>query len=241
MKLTSKDIEELRRILAAAKIMEIEGIVLDEGMARGARIAIDAAIISESKLDIPANLRIGIGRVGELEKRLSIFSGEVSIEGKANDSGDVTLLTIVSGKSKMQYRCQSVNLMQYPKRNEDPEMCRVSISKAEAALIVKSIKTFSADAVVFQVTRTGAVRIECVDSANDKFEIELAAQVKYVDEASSFVQSYNPNLFINILDHAGRDGEEVELVLGEVGSLTGRIKGHTVMIFPLNPGEEDNG
>lgn len=239
MKLTQKDIEELRTILSVCKTLGIEGIVLNEGRVRGAKPSLDVAIISDSNLSIPAALRLGIGRVAELDKRLGIFGPDVSIEGKSNDAGDVTLLSMSQGKTKLQFRCTSSALMRAPKSNDDVPVCTVQITKAEAALISKAVKTLGSETIVLHVNRVGAAKLECTDSANDKFEIELSQQVKYADEEQSLVQTYLAGLFVDVVDGGAKDAEEIELVVGEVGSITTKLKGHTVMVMPQITGEEE--
>ena len=111
MKLTHTDIEELKTILAACKVIGVDGVVIHQGMARGAKVSLDAAILSTHTMSMSEDTRMGIGRCAELEKRLSIFSGPIDIEGKTNDAGDVSMLTLSSGKTKVQFRCTSAALM----------------------------------------------------------------------------------------------------------------------------------
>lgn len=239
MKLTSKDVEELRKILVVSKTIGVEGIVLTEGMARGATIAIDAAIITKSNLSLPEDLKIGIGRVSELEKRLDIFSGEVTGECKANDSGTVTQITFTSGKSKVQFRCQSPDLMKYPQSNSDEPVGEITFSKAEAQQVSKAAKRMSSENIVLAVSRSGVVKLECVDSANDKFEIELSAQVKYAEDAESIVQTYLASLFVELIDSISREAEEFTVTIGQQGSLTATLKGHTIMVLSMIYDGED--
>ena len=232
MKLTPKDIEELRTILSVCKTLGIEGIILNEGRVRGAKPSLDVAIISDTNLSISEALRVGIGRVSELDKRLGIFGADINVDGKCNEAGDVSMLTMTAGKTKLQFRCTSVALMRAPKSNDDVPVCTIKVTKAEAALIAKASKTLSAETIVLYVNRAGAAKLECSDSAKDKFEIELSNQVKYADEEQSLVQTYLAGLFVDVIDQGTRDTEEIDLIVGEVGSITAALKGHTVMIMP---------
>lgn len=238
MKFTPTDIAELRKVLAACKTLEIEGVVLYEGLARGAKTSLDAAIISKTEFSIPPELRIGIGRVAELDKRLSAFGADATIELKTNEN-DVTLMTIVSGKTKLQYRCTSTRLMQYPKENADEPAATVTLTRDEVTQLVRAIKTISPEAITLQITRSGTARIECVDSTNDKFETELSSQVKYADEEDSHVNSYLAGHFLNVIDSAAKDSEEIALVVGQSGSVTSTVKGQTIIIFAQVDGESE--
>ena len=242
MKLNPKDIEELKSILAACKVIGVDGIVITEGRASGAKPSLDAAIISNTNLSISEALRIGIGRVAELEKRLAIFSGNLEIEGKSNEAGDVSLLTLSSGKSKVQFRCTSAALMKYPKSNDDPVFGRISLSRDEATQLSKATKTLSSETVVLHVARTGTVTLECVDSSNDKFVIELSKPIEFEDEGESMVQTYLAGLLVDVLDAAvkdlSKDDDAVTLTLGEAGSVTAKVKKQTVIVFAQISGED---
>lgn len=238
MKLNPKDVEVLRSILSACKVIGVDGIVIHEGMARGAKVSLDAAILSPASMSISEALRIGIGRVAELEKRLSIFPGELSIEGKANEAGDVSMLTLSSGKSKMQFRCTSASLMKYPKSNEDPEFGTITLNRAETTQLSKAVRSLSPETVVLQVSRAGTVRLECVDSSNDRFDIELAKPIEFADEEEGAVQTYLASLLTDVLDAAAKDAEEFSFVLGQGGSITAQAKGHTLLVMPQISGEE---
>jgi hypothetical protein len=82
------------------------------------------------------------------------------------------------------------------------------------------------------------VKLECADSGNDRFEVELEKEVEFVEDAEGIVQTYLAALFTNVLDAASKDSEEVQLVLGEAGSITTTIKGHTVLVMSQISGEE---
>jgi len=239
MKLTPKDIESLKSALAATKVVGVEGIVFNDGKVMGARISLDAAIISASGMDFNPEFRLGVGRVDELEKRLALFSGPIEIDAKVSDAGDVSLLTISSGKTKVQFRCTSAALMKYPKKNNDPAFAVVYLSRAEAQQASKAAKSLKSDRLLLQVGRDGNVRLECVDSSNDRFEIELAKQADYMDEADSAVHSYIANVLTDVLDAAAKDAEEINLVLGADGSITTTARGHELIVFPQINGEEE--
>jgi len=238
MKTIQTDIDELKSILAACKIVGVDGIVIHEGQARGAKPSLDAAILSPANFSFSSDLRIGIGRCGELEKRLNIFSGPVDIEGKVNDAGDVSMLTLSSGKTKVQFRCTSANLMKYPKKNEDQPVVMITFSKAEVQQANRAVKTLGAENIVIQVTRAGVVNLECFDASNDKFTIELAKAAEFVEDAEGVVQTYLGGLLVDVLDAACKDSEETTIVLGEAGSITATAKGHTLLIMSQINGEE---
>lgn len=237
MKLTNTDIDELKSILSACKVIGVDAIVIHQGMARGAKISLDAAILSPTSLSVSEDLRIGIGRVGELEKRLSIFSGPIEIEGKTNETGDVSMLTLSSGKTKVQFRCTNAKLMKYPKSNEDQPVALITFSKAEVQQAAKAAKTLASEKMVIQISRAGIVTLECVDSSNDRFSIELAKEVEFVEEAEGIVQTYLAGLLVDVLDAGVKDADELTIVLGEAGSITATAKSHVLLVMSQINGE----
>ncbi len=239
MKLSPRDIEELKAILAACKVVGVDGIVIHEGQARGAKPSLDAAVLTRADLTVSEALKLGIGRVTELEKRLAIFPGPVEIDGKSNERGDVSLLTLSSGRTKVQFRCTSEALMRYPKSNDDQPFAVIQLARAEVLQISRAVKTLGATQLVLQVGRTGAVRLECLDSARDMFDIELTEPAEFIGEAGSAVQTYLAALLVDVLDAGAKETETVTFVLGEVGSVTGTVRGHTVVIFPQIGGTDD--
>lgn len=238
MKLTHTDIEELKSVLTACKIIGVDGVVIHQGMARGAKVSLDAAILSPHKLTMSEDIRMGVGRVDELLKRLSIFSGPIDVEGKTNDAGDVAMLTLSSGKTKVQFRCTNANLMKYPKSNEDQPVAVITFSKAEVQQAAKAAKTLGSEKMVIQISRAGTVTLECVDSSNDRFSIELAKEVEFIEEAEGIVQTYLAGLLVDVLDAGVKDADEISVVLGEAGSLTATAKGHTLLVMSQINGED---
>lgn len=236
MNFTKQDIDTIKEVLSAAKIIGIEGLVFSEGQARGARPSLDAAILTEAKLSVD-DVAIGIGRTGELEKRLGIFGTNVNIDLTVNGRGDASMLTLSAGKSKMQYRLTSPKLMRYPKSNEDEVFAMITLSKDEVQQISQASKSMGSENMTIHVSRVGVVRVECSDATNDRFEVELEAVAEFTDEAESTVQQYVASLMAGVLDAAGKDGEVV-MQMGFAGSIAVKVKSHTLLVLPQLTEEE---
>lgn len=233
MKLTQKDVEEIRTILAACKVIGVEGVVLTNEHAGALRPDHNAAVISSTQIKFADGVSLGIGRVAELEKRLNVFQGEVEIEGKVNDAGQVALLTLSSGRSKIQFRCTAATLMKDPKANHDPTIFAVTLNKLEAQTLTRAAKTLGAERIMLQVGRNGEVRFECAGAESDKFDVQLSSPAEFIDEAVSEVFAYGAGLAGDVIDAAVKEGDEFTLLIGETGSLTTTIKGKTVVVFAL--------
>lgn len=242
MKLTSSDIAGLKAALAAAKAVEINLIVLADGKIMGANDKYDGAIVSDLSLSIPADVKIGIGagRVDELVKRLALFGDNVEAELKVSDKGEVSMITFGAGRSKVQFRCTSMALLdkKYPKANADEPGAVITIDKNEVAQLVKAARGLSSEAVVIKVASSGEVLMQCADSNNDVFSIVLNKPAAFMGEPQTGVASYRASLLTALLDAGVRSEETMDIVIGQGGSLTGLVKGHALFIMQRSDGDE---
>ena len=232
MNFTKQDVEQLRVILGVCRIGNIESFVLTDGKVRGSNDKRNMAIISDADLSLDKELKMGVGRLSDLDKRLSMFT-EVDIEYKTNSRGEVAQLTMQSGRSKAQFRCTSEAMIKYPKSNDDAALVVVTMSKAEVAQLSKATKTYGSETVLVKVGREGSVHIECADSTNDQFSIDLEKAAEFIDESEPAVFTYVASNYCTIIDAVVKDADSVDLVIGQMGSITVLVKGHTLMIMPI--------
>lgn len=242
MKLTKTDIANLRNALATAKIIGTDIAVIANGKIMGVNDKRDAAIISELALSISPSTRIGFGssRLQEFEKRLALFGDDVEAELKINEgTGDVSLITMKAGRSKVQFRCTSLSLLdrKYPQENADVPHVVVSLSKSEMVQLTKAARTLGAENVVVKIDRDGAALIECVDSNNDQFTVALNTPGEFVNERELTVFTYNADRLCSLLDASAKEYDVLSVVIGEGGSLTGTLRSHNLIIMPQANGE----
>lgn len=240
MKLTTYDIASLQAALSASRIIGTDLAVLAGGKIMGVNDKRDAAIISDLDLSCPDEVKIGIGRVDELTKRLALFGEAVEGELKLNDRNEVTQITLTSGRTKVQFRCTSMSLLErkYPQENADVEAVKVFFSKEEIGQLSRGARTFSAESIVIKVDRDCTVHIECTDSNNDRFAQVLEKPATFTNrEAESTVFVYRADVLTALLSDAGKDYDTFAVAIGEGGSLTGRVRGHTLIIMPQANGE----
>lgn len=229
---STQQLDSLKAILAISRQLNIDALVITGGRVGGASADRQVAIISDVDLGIKKEIKLGIGRISELEKRLALFGGEVTIEGKVNDNSDVVMLTIAEGRSKMQYRCTAEKLIRYPKSNEDPAALVVTLTRSEAVQLVKAIKTLGAETTVLKVGRDRTAGFEASDATNEQFAINLETKAEFVDEVDSTVITYKASNFTSLVELVGRGADKVELVIGEGGSITAVASGFSVVMMP---------
>jgi hypothetical protein len=238
MKLNDNAIGALRVALHIAKAIDLELAVLENGQILGINDKKDAVIISELKI-LPEGVRLGIGRVAELQKRLTLFGDAVEADLKVNDKQEGVMLTLQSGRSKVQFRCTSMGFLdrKYPKENADEPLVVITFSKAEASQLVRASKSLSAETILVKVSKAGEIYLECSDSTNDQFSLTLDQAGDFVGDPGSTIFSYRAGLLTNLLEAGIRDNETVDLVMGAEGSMTIAIDAHTLIALPKAQGE----
>jgi hypothetical protein len=232
MNFTEQDVEELRAILTLCKTVGIDGAVLADGKVMGAASSKKLAIISPTKLSIDPETKVGIGRLTELEKRLTIFAEGVVMTAEINKSGEVSRLTMAAGRTKAQFRCSATSMVLHPKSNDDAPVAALSLSKTEVAILVKAAKIFGAETIIFKISPAGDVHIECVDSTNDQFSTGTEKQAEFIDEADPLFFTYQASYLTTVLAEGTKDADSIDLVFGQAGSITALVKGYSLMVMP---------
>lgn len=240
MKMTPEDIEQLRSAFAICRVAGIDAAVVTDNQVRGLSPNAKMAIITPVNLTIDKEVKIGIGRIGEFDKRLQIFGGNISVDTKINDANEVSVMTLKSGKSTVQFRCTAERMIKYPKFNEDPEACTIIANKAEVAQIARAVKTLGAETLTLAIGRDNSIKFECTSPTNESFTAELSNEATFVDDPQGIVHIYEGDRLATVLDAAARDTDEVAMVVGEFGSLTILIKGHTLVAMPEANQEDDD-
>lgn len=235
MKFTSSDIAEIRRALVAANKAGIESFVIHEGQVRGLNIAQNSVIFSKINLTLDENIQIGIAKISVLANRLTLFGEDVVIDGEVNDAQKMRRLTIKGKSGKVDYRCTDARLITYPKTNSDEPFAVVTLSKAEIALVSKGAKLMASETITVQVRRDGTVHVECTDSNNDRFELDLQTKAEFVDEENAFVHQYDAGskgTLIDVMEYLAKDSETVTLVFTRSGNVGIKLLGFDMIAVP---------
>lgn len=195
---------------------------------------------ADGQFSFDPSIKLGIGRIAELDKRLGIFSEAPTADCKVNDSNDVVLLKMKGGKTTVEFRCTSPKLIRYPKENADTPVCRIVVEKDEAQQISRGIRSMSAETATIAVTRTGLVKVECISVTNETFEIELSTAANFEDDQQGLVHIYSAARIASILEAAVKSYDGIGLQLGEFGSITTRINGYELVLSPEADHEGDD-
>jgi hypothetical protein len=234
MNLTPTDIASLRTAIAACRVAGIEGVVIDAGMVRG--LTPSAAICTALPLSIDPSVKLGLARLPELERRLSLFgTAEPSVEVEVTPAGDARRLTARAGGTRLDYRCSNAVVIRHPKSNSDQAALTFQVTADALGTLARACKAMGAEQVTLQVARDGTVRAECRDSNTDAFQMDLADGVEFEDSPAGAVHSYDATssgAVLPILLAASRDAERVSIVMTRTGCLRVPVSGLELIVLP---------
>lgn len=237
MKLTPTDILELRKALMAARLAGVSSVVITNGYIAGVHDAHIAAIFSPIKLSIDSAISIGIMKLADFEKRLTLFGEDVLVEGEVNDAKKTRKLSIRGKTGKIEYRCTDERMITYPKTNADEPGVLVTLTKAEVALISRGTKTLGGAQLTLQIKRDGLVHIESSDTNQDRFEVDIEAPATFIDEEAPYpyVNSFdvsNNGAFLPLIENIVKESDTAELLVMRTGNISLKVYGHDVFAVP---------
>lgn len=233
LKLDTASTDALHGALKAAKLLGVEAVALEDGVISGITEASEAAYIAPLGI-LPPGVVLGIARVSELEKRLSLFEKDATMELLVSDNHDVLSITTSAGRSKVQFRCSRAKLIQHPKRLEDEAAFSISLSKEEAQFLVKGIKALGGETATVRVSPGGKVTVESADATNDVFTHELEAAAVQLSELNSAAQVYRSALLVTIISALISEEGNLLKLGADIGSLSVPAKGGDIIILPTS-------
>jgi hypothetical protein len=247
MKLTPQQIGLLRTALQAAKTANVNQVALYANMIRGVSETENSIIFSKLDLGLAPDIKVGIGDVASLEKRLQIF-GEAgaSLEGEVGADGQtIKKLALKSPSGKVEFRCTSVNHIKHPKNTpedldnitlaRDTKVGTLLMKLEEVQQLSRGAKTLATEVVTFQIKSDGGVRIECYDTDNSLFTISLSTQFDFEEDEFSTVHSYaagSSGVLLSLMESTVRERSGAELFefpLYSNGMIGCRVNGHFIL------------
>ena len=238
MKLHSADVANLSTVLNLCQIGGVDAIIFEDGKVRGMNDERSFVIISD--LDIPKlPAKMGVTRLNSLKQRLDMFNGtRPDIDAQENDRGEIAVLNISAGKSKVQFRCTSTSLIKAPKVINDTEMYNITISKEELKVILNAVKVMNSKTLQVTIRKSGEVSVGLSDDANDIFNIDLEHKAETL-ETESAVYYYFAEIFSSVMRH-NLNNDLTSAAIGEMGTIRTQLHGHQVILMPKINDEGDD-
>ncbi len=237
MKFTPSDNTNLKTALNACRLAGIDVAAITDGLIRGLSDSQNAAVFSEIELSFGNDVQLGITRLSELEKRLSLFGDGATIECDLTDDKKVKKLSVKSNGGKIEFRCTDIKMLKgkYPTANSDEASAVITFSKTEVSLISRGVKTLGAAQITVQVKRDGQVHIESVDTDNDRFELDLIAPAEFIEDAIPSVYSYatgSSGVFLSLLENTVKDADSTQVTLMKAGNIEITVNGYRILAIP---------
>lgn len=233
MKLKTDDITALKNILAACNVGAIDGILIEDGIIRGANETKSFAIIS--RLNVPEfGKKIGMTRLNVLKARLDVFvNKEIVINAVESPRDEISSLEISAGKSKVQFRCTSTAFFnkKVPIAINDITEFAFSLSPDDCRAVLDAVRVMGAKQVVMQINADdNIVSFEIVDDCNEVFRIDTDVQIIADTDTRNAVHCYPSEVFCNVLKST--KGENLPVVIGAKGTFKSVVFGHEVVLMP---------
>lgn len=231
---TQELVNFFENIISVCSAVNIENVIIEDGMIRGINEDKSCVILSSSNLPDFGSSKLGLARMSVLAARINVLknSKDFTIEAEVNSKTDeITHLRLTGGGAKVQFRCAAPSIIRAPKAVNDAPCWRLEVSKEQAEMIISAVRVMGAKTVV--VAKKGAAAIvECSDTNNDVFSIKLETAPEWVNEESSdpapaFAYYYPANILLSLL----KQKQGCEFIIGENGTLTTQINGHFLTVI----------
>lgn len=234
-KLDKKSQTNLESILQLCSSVGIDSILIDEESVRGVNEEKSCVIISKDNIPTLNGNKIGLSRIGVLLARINLLKSDSNayIEATKNEKSEITQLDIIATGAKVQFRCTSTVLIKAPKSVNDSPHWLITVPENQIDLLVNGVRTMGAKKIL--LTKNGSkCNIECADVSQDTFSISLNTDVKWVcedpnTEETNFVYYYPTDVLLPVIKQLS--GKDIELTIGENGTLTTKINSHPITII----------
>jgi hypothetical protein len=241
MKLTPEATKALDTLLQTANAVGIEKLIIGNGLIRGADEKKTVAVVTDKGVPDLDGKSMTINRIKQFLQRLNLAKsqGELQLEATVAPNGaDVSLIEIVGGKSKSQFRCASLEAVKgVPKGMSDPAVWVLKVASKMVPIISQAEASLDATGVTLASKDGKTVSVELVDTVNkDVVSIELEDEATWIgsgNAATSFVNKYTTKALLGLLREASKDaGDTIELRVGQGGLLMINVAGVAFCTLP---------
>lgn len=247
MKLENKDVSNLVNLSSLATRCGMKQLIIVDGVARLINEGKTCVIISDQNIPKFAT-DIGISRLDAFQTRMNAFAFQTNVVvNTTDDTKQVVSVEFSAGRSKAQYRCTSVVLLEgtIPKRVADSETAAFifQITPDEVKQVTDSFKIMGAKLTTLIISEDKLVKFIAADESNDNFVVELENGASFEGEETAAVFSYDVGVFTPLLKEAvtANTSSTLTLFIGARGTLTLEVNGHRVILLPqLNNNDEDD-
>jgi hypothetical protein len=240
MKLTPAAVTALDSLLQTANAVGIEKLIIGNGLIRGVDEKKTVAVVTDKNVPDLDGKSITVNRIKQLLQRFSLAKtqGDLALEATVHANGvDITLIDIAGGKSKSQFRCASLEAVKgVPKGMSDPAVWSLKLASKMVPIIAQAEASLASTGVTLASKDGKTVSVELVDTVHkDVTSIELDDEATWIGTgaaASSFCNKYTTKALLGLLREAAKDGDVIELKIGQGGLLMVDVAGVGFVTLP---------
>lgn len=257
--LSKESVNQITKVLETCLVAGFEKIVIenskDGNSIRGQNEDQTCLLITNTGgPDLDGAKFLGLSRLNILKSRVGVINGidkDITVSTDVNTKGEISSLQFKGDRAKTQFRCASPSIIKAPKGINDQEFVKFSIKKDDVTIISNAIramqaKTLSLVGKMNNSTNNVEAFIEITDATQDVFSFKICDAVEFIDDScedSVFVFNYLANIFTSLLKQnvscLKEDEDQIELVIGQIGSIWLKINNNTFIILQYVEDQEN--
>jgi hypothetical protein len=241
VQLSTDAIHKLDKLISTGVIAGLKKLVIEPTRIRGIDEKQQVVLITENGVPDLGGKQIGINRIDVLVARMNLVktAGDLVIDAtdSTQNTTDIALLDIASGKTKAQFRCASVEAVKgVPKTITDTLVWEIRISSKILPTVGSAVTAMGSDTITIASKDGKTVSLECIDSGKDVFTTALEDPAIWIGAAApgaAFCEKYPAKVLLALLKEASRTNDPVTLKIGEGGILSLKVGELDFSVLPV--------
>lgn len=237
MKLTNNTQNLLTSALEIANTMGMDALILDKTSLRSHNKQDGIALIMPTKnMDLEFD-SIAVGRVDVLLQRLKTFK-DCHIEydlmqNQTEDQKVVANVKIVSGKTKLGYKCHDPARLSIIKGINDADAYEITFNSFDVKAIVNGINAMKSD-FIHLGSDDDTVNVKISDSQGDFFSHEMPRAIESLtDSNQSLTKTYKCKLISKILNKCiEKNLDKIDIKITKRGIMIVPSNNMNIYVFP---------
>ena len=246
MKLTSDSVISIESLVHTAMVGGISSLIIDNNVdgdpiIRGIDEKQSTIILTKNNVPDLNGKKVAISRLSMIASRLTLVKSQGPVEVDAVDAKngtDISHLELSSGKTKAQFRCNSIESTKgVPKSINDQRVWKITGPSKVISLLNQASGAMNTEKVTISSKDLTSVSFECVDTNNDVFSTEIDNKPEWIgddgDGATTFAHSYPLKSLLPLLKEANKTTDSFDIFIGAGGSLSLIVNGFDFYILPI--------
>lgn len=230
-------LKHLMQVITTAKQIDIHAVVLEPDRIRGINELQTAFILDTSTSPEMEFQCLAMSNTALFMSRYDLVKDHPNLKVSANldtmvdGNTYVRALQLKAGKTTIDYRCANPLIITSPKNSKTAMMCSLTMTPADAALIMKAKSAMAAETVSIAYTETG-VSWYVSDINGDKLVTDMTDKPIPFDMADSNVPNFKYDYPIKSLAPMIQHSSRPEIHINLRGFLNVQVRGLDMYVRP---------